>query len=197
MPTTRFHLIRHASTDAVGRTLSGRTPIPLNGQGQTEAARLASSFANAGVDAIFSSPQARTQQTAQAVGQVLGLHVQPEPALDEVDFGPWTGQAFGALDGRADWTLWNTHRNLAPPPGTETMLQVQARAMALLVRLHARRPGGSFILVSHADVLKSVLAFALGLPIDLMQRLEVSPASRSGLDLTDSGVRVDHFNLRP
>ena len=194
MPTTRFHLIRHASTDALGTTLSGRTPIPLNAQGQAEATRLAHSLAASTVDAILSSPQARTLQTAEAIGQVLGRHAQPDPALDEVDFGPWTGQAFSALDGRPDWTLWNTHRSLAPPPGAETMLQVQARAAALLVRLHAAAPGGVFILVSHADVVKSLLAWALGLPIDLMQRLDVSPASRSLLTLGEHGVRVEHVN---
>ncbi len=197
LPATRFHLIRHASTDAVGRVLSGRTPIPLNAQGQAEAARLAESLASTAAHAIFSSPQARALQTAQAIGQVLGLPPQPDAALDEVDFGAWTGQAFSTLDGRPDWTLWNTHRSLAPPPGRETMLDVQARAAAMLVRLHAERPGGSFILVSHADVLRSVLAWALGLPVDLMQRLEVSPASRSLLVLGEAGARVECLNLPP
>ncbi len=196
MPSTSFHLIRHASTDAVGTTLSGRTPIGLNAQGESEAARLAQSFAGASVQAIFTSPQARTRQTAHAIGQVLGLDAQPDAALDEVDFGPWTGQAFSALDGRADWIFWNTHRSLAPPPGTETMLQVQARAAAILARLHARHPGGNFILVSHADVLKSLLAWALGIPIDLMQRLQITPAARSALVLGEAGVLVEYVNRR-
>ncbi len=196
MPSTRFTLIRHASTDAVGRALSGRTPIKLNAQGEAEAAQLAGGLAGTAADAILTSPQLRTQQTAAAIGQVLGLHPRPDAALDEVDFGPWTGQDFSTLDGRADWALWNAHRSLAPPPGCETMLQVQARAAAMIVRLHAQSPGGSFILVSHADVLKSVLAWALGLPIDLMQRLEISPASRSAFVLDGAGVRVEYVNLR-
>ncbi len=194
MPTTRFHLIRHASTNAVGHTLSGRSPTPLNAHGQAEAGHLAEGLAGTAADAIFSSPQVRTLQTAQAISQVLCLEPQAEAGLDEVDFGPWTGQAFSQLDGRPDWALWNTHRSLAPPPGGETMLQAQARAAAVLARLHAQSPGGSFILISHADILKAILAWALGLPIDLMQRLEVSPASRSLLVLSDAGVQVGYIN---
>ena len=195
MPSTQLHLVRHASTDAVGNTLSGRSPVSLNARGQAEAERLAESFSGCAIDAIFSSPQVRTRETAQAIGRVVGLDPAPNAALDEVDFGAWTGKRFSALDGRPDWVLWNTHRSLAPPPGTETMLQVQARAAALLVRLHADRPGGAFILVSHADVLKSVLSWALGLPIDLMQRLEISPASRSAVTMGDFGLRVDYVNV--
>ncbi len=193
MAETVFYLVRHASTDGVGRVLSGRTPTPLNAAGEAEAARLAQSFAGINAQALLSSPQARTLQTARAIGGVTGLPVQQEAALDEVDFGLWTGQPFALLDGRPDWTLWNTHRSLAPPPGTETMLQVQARAARLL----AQHSGGAVILVSHADVLKSLLAWALGLPIDLMQRLEVSPASRSKMTLSDSGVQVNYVNQRP
>ncbi len=147
--------------------------------------------------AIYASPQHRTLQTAHAIGDILHLEVHAEAALDEVDFGSWTGQSFVALDGSPDWTRWNTHRSLAPAPGCETMLQAQARAAALLPRLHARQPGGSFVLVSHADILKSLLAFALGLPIDMMQRLEIAPASRSLLILNDAGVRVEFVNHRP
>ena len=195
LPSTRFLLIRHASTDGVGRALSGRTAIGLNEAGQAEIVRLAESLAGTAADAIFSSPQLRTRQTAAAIGRVLGLDARPDDALDEVDFGAWTGQSFASLDGRPDWALWNAQRSLAPAPGCETMVQVQARAASLVVRLHAREGGGRFILVSHADVLKSLLAWALGLPIDLMQRLEIAPASRSALTLDEAGVRIDYVNL--
>ena len=195
MPST-FLLIRHASTDGVGRALSGRTAIGLNDAGRAEAARLAESLAGMAADALFCSPQLRTRQTAAAVGEVLGLEVLPDDALDEVDFGPWTGQSFASLDSRPDWALWNTQRSLAPAPGCETMLQVQARAAAMVVRLHAQHAGGRFVLVSHADILKSLLAWALGLPVDLMQRLEIAPASQSAFSLSDAGARVEFLNLR-
>ena len=132
--------------------------------------------------------------TANAIAAACSLPVNTEPALDEIDFGPWTGQSFAALSKRPDWTAWNTLRSLAPAPGHETMLQVQARAAALLPNLHASAPGQAFVLVSHADVVKSLLAFALGLPIDLMQRLEVSPASHSLLTLHDGSILVDYVN---
>lgn len=195
MPATIFNLVRHASTDALGTSLSGRTATRLNPDGQNQAARLARSFVGDQVTAILSSPQLRTIQTAAAIAGVVGLPVQPEPALDEVDFGPWTGQTFVELAGVRDWALWNSHRSLAPAPGSETMLDVQARAFALLPRLHAAEAGGIFILVSHADIVKAILALALAIPIDMMQRLEISPASRSRLVLHDGGLTVEFINL--
>ena len=190
MAHTSFHLIRHATTDALGITLSGRGGPGLNAEGHAQATRLGQGFAGQAITAIFSSPQTRTLQTAQAIG----LPVQQEPALDEVDFGPWTGQTFAALADRPDWSVWNACRSVAPAPGCETMLQVQARAAALLPRLHASGAGAAFVLVSHADVLKSILAFVLGMPIDMMQRLVISPASRSLVVLHDDGAAVEFVN---
>ena len=194
--TTCFYLVRHASTDALGNTLSGRGPIPLNAHGRTEAAALATHFACKPITAIHSSPQPRTLQTARAIAQPLALPVHPEPALDEVDFGPWTGQTFANLQTRPDWRLWNTNRSLAPAPATETMLQAQSRAFSLLPRLHAATPGAVIILVTHADILKSILAATLGIPIDLMQRLEIAPASHSRVLFNSAGATVDCTNRR-
>ncbi len=197
MIETRFFLVRHAATDALGIRLSGRSDVALNAAGVLQAARLARSFAGTPVTAILSSPQRRTQQTAGALAAELGRPVQAEAALDEIDFGPWTGETFASLVTRPAWLLWNTHRSLAPAPGSETMLQAQARAAALLPRLHAEQPGGTFVLVSHADILKAILAGLLGMPVDLMQRLEIAPASRSLVVMGSGRTRVEHMNLRP
>ncbi len=194
MADSRFVLVRHALTDAVGKALSGRTPdVALNAEGLAQTSRLAVALRGKAFTAILSSPQLRAWQTAEAIAS--GAPVHAEPALDEIDFGPWTGQAFAALDGRSDWARWNTQRSLAPAPGVETMLQVQARAAALFTRLHADAPG-TYLLVSHADVLKALLAQMLGMPIDLMQRLDVAPASRSSIVLHEGGVTVEFINLQ-
>lgn len=190
-----FYLVRHGETNALGVALSGRGGAGLNLAGSAQVERLASAFAGMAVAGIFSSPQVRTQHTAAPIASRLALPVQMEPALDEIDFGAWTGRSFSDLSTASDWMRWNSLRSMAPAPGTETMLQAQARAAALLPRLHASRPGGSFILVSHADIVKSILALTLGMPIDLMQRLAIAPASRSTIVLDDHGVRVENINL--
>ena len=193
----RLHLVRHDHTDALGRVLSGRTPgVGLSGQGRADAAAQAATLAGCTVTALFSSPQLRAQQTSEAFAGVLGMRVQTEPALDEIDFGAWNGAAFGMLDGQADWQAWNRLRSLAPSPG-ETMLAVQARAVALVQRLHARRPDGEIVLVSHADVIRSVLAYLLGMPVDLMHRIDVSPVGRSVAVLSGTEILVEAINLLP
>ncbi len=193
----RLHLVRHGHTDALGRVLSGRSPnVGLSGQGRAEAAALAGVLAQCPVDAVLSSPQPRTQQTAQAIAGALGLPVQTEAALDEVDFGAWSGEAFGSLEGRADWQAWNGLRSLAPSPG-ETMLAVQARVVALVQRLHTAAPDVERVLVSHADVVRALLAYLLGMPIDLMQRIDISPGGRSVAVLSGTAVLVEAVNLLP
>ena len=188
---TRFHLVRHATTDAVGHLLAGRAPgHPLNAQGLAEAAALGRHFFGRPPAGVLSSPRLRAQQTASAIAELAGLPVLTQAGLDEIDFGAWTGQSFAALQVRPDWHAWNGLRSLAASPGGETMLQAQARAVHVMQRLHAQSPGGSFVLVSHADVIKAVLAYVLGSPVDLMQRIEISPASCTTMVLGDAEMRV-------
>lgn len=182
---TTVHLIRHATHTLQATHLAGRMPgLSLSGQGRAEAAALA----GLPVEAAVCSPQPRAQQTAAA----LGVPVCTDLAWDEVDFGAWAGQEFATLDPDPAWRHWNACRSLTPTPGGETMLQVQARAMA---GLHALRGYGSVAVVSHLDVLRAVLAHVLGMSLDHLFRLHLAPASRSVLVLGGDGARVEGLNL--
>ena len=86
---------------------------------------------------------------------------------------------------------------MAVPPDGEPMLAVQVRAISLVTRLHREHPDAEFVLVSHSDLLKAVLAHALGVPLDLLHRIELGPASRSVLVLSEHDVRIDAINLPP
>ncbi len=195
MAPTRFILVRHAATDAVGQVLAGRAEgFPLNAQGRVEAVRLAESLRALTPASVFSSPRLRARETADAIGQAIVCDVMHDDRLDEVDFGAFQGQSFADLEHAHGWREWNMLRSLAATPGGETMLQVQTRAVSVLQDLHARSQGGVFVLVSHADIIKSVLCYALGSPIDLMQRVEIAPASTSGIAVWHDQVRVEHVN---
>ena len=190
---TLFYLVRHAHTDAVGHTLAGRaTGYGLNQRGWEEAARLAGMFRDLHVPCICVSPRLRARETAGAIAAVTGAPVRDEAGLDEIDFGAWTGLSFHDLQGQPQWQGWNAFRSLEGTPGGETMLQVQARAVDVLQRLHAE--GGAYVLVSHADVVRAILAYALGTPLDLMQRITVDPASLSVVELLDRDLRVTLVN---
>lgn len=194
---TVFHLVRHAEHGLLGRVLTGRMPgVSLNERGREQALRLAQHFSGRAVAAVVSSPLERAQETAAPIAAALGLEVTTDAGLDEIDFGDWTGMAFEAFQGVAEWQAWNQFRGTAPVPGGETMLEALGRALRCLGRWRRAVPDGEVVLVSHQDVLKAVLAHSLGAPIDLMQRLELGPGSCSVLQVFgDGGMRVEGTNI--
>ncbi len=178
--------------------LAGRSPgHSLSEAGRAEARCLAADFAGRTLAAIVSSPLERARETAAAIAERTGLPVEIDPDLIEIDFGDWTGSRFDALHGSAAWRHYNAFRGTACGPGGEAMLDVQARAVAAMVRRREAHPGAELVLVSHADVIKAVLAHFLGAPLDLLQRIEVAPASRSLVRLGADWVRIEAINLPP
>jgi broad specificity phosphatase PhoE len=198
MNPTTFHLIRHASYDLLGHTLAGRSPgHQLNERGRAQAQALAEELAAYGLAAVVSSPLERTRETAEAIAKPHGLAVEIEPGLTEIDCGEWTGMSFEAMHGDPVWKEFNTFRSTLSPPGGETMLAAQWRAIKVVTRLRERWPGQELVVVTHGDVVKVVLAHFLGVPLELFQRIEILPASRSVVRLFATDVRVDGVNLPP
>ena len=196
MGVCTIHLIRHAEHGLLGHTLAGRQPgVALSDAGRAQADALAERYAGQAISSILVSPVQRARETAAPIAAVLGLEPLVDPGIEEIDFGEWTGAPFTSLAGAPGWSAWNSARSLAPTPGGEFMLAAQARAVSALLR--QREWGGSVIAVSHSDVIKAVLAFMLGMPLDLLHRLEIAPASRSILVLGDDFARVEAVNLPP
>lgn len=194
---TLVHLVRHADHDYVGRGLAGRMAVPLNEGGRAQAERLARRLSRERVTSVWASPLRRTVETAEPVARALGLSLQTDDALQEVEFGAWTGRSFAELENDPDWRHWNAARSLHRPPGGESMAEVQARMVGFINRL-AREgqggPDGAHVLVGHADPIRAALAYYLGVPLDLFLRIEVSPASISVLALDSWGPRVLRVN---
>ena len=197
MSGTVFHLVRHGSHDLLGKVLVGRGPVSLSAAGQAEAEAVAAVLVEAGLAAVVSSPRERALQTAAPIAARAGLTVAVDPGLDELDLGEWTGAQFGSLHDDPRWRAFNVFRGSTRVPGGEDMLAVQARAVASLLRLRAAHPGEAVAVVSHSDVIKAVLAHFLGMPLDLMRRIEVAPASRSVVALYQEDAVVETVNLPP
>lgn len=197
MNGTVFHLVRHGAHDLLGKVLVGRGPVSLSAAGRAEAEAVAGALAGAGLAMVVSSPRERALQTAAPIAARAGLEVAVDPAVDELDLGEWTGAELGPLHNDPRWRAFNVFRASTPVPGGEDMLAVQARAVASVLRLRAAHPGGVVAVVSHADVIKAVLAHFLGMPLDLMRRLEVAPASRSVVAVYQDDAVVEAVNLPP
>jgi broad specificity phosphatase PhoE len=187
-------LIRHALVDACGRFLAGRRPaVHLNRDGRLQAAQLGRCFGRVPIHAVYSSPLERAIETATAIaGGRATVAVMPD--LTEIDFGEWTGLSFEELNTRPLWHAFNASRSSICIPGGERMTDVQTRACRCLQDIHAAHAGQTVVLVSHGDVLRSIVARVIGAPLDNIGSFEIDPASISVLVPKEDGFAVSLLN---
>ncbi len=194
---TTVLLIRHGMTDAVGQRIAGWMPgVGLNGRGLQEVEALSRALRTVRFEAIFSSPLERAAATAQAIAAPHGLGVTEREGLGEVQFGDWTGKQLKDLDQDERWRQWNTLRSCGRAPGGESMLDTQRRMFLELTHARDRHAHGTVALVSHADAIRSLLVYALGMPMDHLLRLRIDPASVSIVRMSDWNLEVGGINLQ-
>lgn len=188
-------LLRHAHHDLLGRELVGRRPgVRLSAQGRREAALVARGLAEVPLAAILASPRERCQETAAAVAEPHGLPIETVAALDEIDFGDWTGRCFAELERDPDWQRFNEARSRMAIPGGERMIEAQTRAIDLIERLARRGDARAVLLTTHGDMIRAVLVHYLGMPLDFIHRIDVAPASLSVLEIGERQARVRAIN---
>jgi broad specificity phosphatase PhoE len=194
---TVFHLLRHGEPTVFGR-INGRLPgVGLSARGRAEIAAVAARLAEEKIKALYASPLQRTQETAAILSERLGLPVGCRDDVIELDFGEWTGLTADEIRKDPRWQVWSNCRSIAVIPGGESWRQVQDRVVGALFDLRQVHPDGSVVIVSHGDVIRAALLFALGMPLDFYARLEVALASISTIRLDGSGIRVLTLNEGP
>jgi probable phosphoglycerate mutase len=194
---TIFHLLRHGEREA-SRTLVGRLPgYGLTARGRAEVAAAGERLAADNIAALYSSPLQRTRESAEIIAAKLGLPVAFRDDLLELDFGEWTGKTFDEIRDDPHWPAWSSQRSLAAIPGGETMRQVQRRVVEALIEIRERHAEQSVVIVSHGDVIRAALVFALGMPLDFYSRIEVAQGSLSTIRIDRGGIRVIATNERP
>jgi broad specificity phosphatase PhoE len=194
---TVFHLLRHGEPAIFGR-LNGRLPgVGLSEKGRAEAAMQAGRLAGEKIEAIYSSPMQRTRETAEIVAERLGLPIRHREDVIEIDYGEWTGLTFDQIRQDERWQMWSRSRSIAAVPGGESWRQVQERVVGALFDLQQAHPEGSVVVVSHGDVIRAALLFALGMPLDFYSRIEIAFASLSTIRLDDAGIRISGLNEWP
>jgi broad specificity phosphatase PhoE len=194
---TVFHLLRHGER-VDGRVLAGRTPgVALTERGRAEIALMAERLAGDDIVAVYASPLQRTRESAEIVAERLGLPIAFRDDVVELDFGEWTGATFDTIRADPRWIPWNTRRSLSSIPGGESMREVQRRAVEALLEIADRHPDETVVVVSHGDVIRAALVFALGMPLDFYGRIEVGQGSISTVRIDQGGIRVLAINERP
>jgi probable phosphomutase (TIGR03848 family) len=193
---TTLFLIRHAANDYVkDGKLAGRLPgVHLNEEGHKQAEQMAARMNQVKLDAIYSSPLERAVETAEYLSRARGLEIQRRDGLNEIDVGAWQDQKIDDLNKTDEWRMFQVYPSGARPPGGESGRQMQTRVVSEVEAICAEHLEGSIAIVSHADTIKAIVAHYAGLPLDLFQRLIVSPASVSVIWLGPWGPRVIRFN---
>jgi len=194
---TTVLLVRHGLTDAnTGGLLAGWTPgVHLAERGREQVRSLAERLAKVPVAALVSSPLERCQETAAALVAGRDLEVTTDDRLGECRYGDWTGQELKKLVKDPLWKVVQAHPSAATFPGGEALRDTQARAVAA-VRHYNTELGAdaTWVAVTHGDVIKAVLADALGIHLDMFQRIVVDPASVSVVRYTDLRPFVVRMN---
>src|SRR3954469_3726746 len=190
-------LVRHALCDHVGRLIAGRSAgIHLNETGRAEARELGRRLAALPVEAVYSGPLERCRETAAPIADALGLTLGLAPGLDELDFGEWTGCSIEDLDRLPLWRAFNSFRSSTRIPGGELASEVIGRALDAAARFERDHPDALVVAVSHGDVIRCLIAHYAGMPVDLLLRLEISPASVSAVRIEAWGPRLLWINSK-
>lgn len=191
-------LVRHGQNEWVKKNrLAGWIPdIHLNEEGREQAKQVADRLAHLPVAALYSSPVTRCVETAEYIARALEQEVKLLDAVGEVRYGQWEGAEIEKLSKEKSWYAVQHFPSRFRFPEGEALREVQARAIDALETLSSRHEKKEMVVVvSHADLIKLVLAHYLGVHIDLFQRIVISPASVSALALMENGmVRVVRVN---
>lgn len=188
-------LVRHGRTTAnASGVLAGRTPgITLDDVGHEQVARTGERLGDVPLVGIVTSPLERCRQTAKAIvsRQASKPKVVTNKGITECDYGDWQGRSLGDLAKEDLWSTVQNHPSAAAFPGGESMSTMQARAVAAIRRHDAaieaeHGAGAVWAAVSHGDIIKAILADALGMHLDLFQRINVDPASVSIIRYTSA-----------
>ncbi len=188
-------VVRHGLTSSTGKALTGWLPgISLDDRGQAQAAAVGERLAQIPLAAIVSSPLERCVQTAAAIASRQGGsdHAAPpdvriEAGLGECRYGDWTGQPLRKLAHDPLWRVVQAHPSAVrfPGPEGESMLGMQQRAVAAVRDWNAKLGAdATYLICSHGDVIKAILADALGMHLDMYQRIQVDPCSLSVIRYT-------------
>jgi probable phosphomutase (TIGR03848 family) len=188
-------LIRHATNDTVSKRIAARVAgVHLNEEGNQQANAIAERLTHLKISAIYSSPLERAIETAAPLASKLNLPINKHGGLLEIDFGEWTNKTIDELKTIALFHQFNSFRSGTRIPGGETMAEAQLRIIKCMDELNQIHHNDIIALFSHADMIKSAIAYFAGINIDFLHRIEISPASVSAIQIFDAGAEISLLN---
>jgi broad specificity phosphatase PhoE len=176
----------------LGRSVDG----PLDERGEGQARFVAQRLLKFPQLIVESSPRRRARHTAGIIASARDTTVRIVPQMDDVDYGRWSGQTFEALLADPQWRRWNKYRRVSRTPAGDSIRDVQDRALAHFRKLQQEFDAETIVIVTHEEVIRSVVLVALQAPIDDYSRFAIGPASMTRLTVEGSQLRLDSVNER-
>jgi broad specificity phosphatase PhoE len=179
------------------QVLLGRSidePLDLRGEGQARA--LAKRLLLIPDLTVESSPRRRARHTAGIIAAMRDTVVRIVPQMDEIDFGNWSGRPFAELAADPCWVRWNQYRAVTRTPAGDSIRAAQERAMTHFRRLQQTVGDGTVAIVTHPEVIRSIVLLALQAPIEDYRRIDLSAASLTMLTVEGTQLRLDSLNER-
>ena len=193
---TRILLVRHAENNytKTGKLAGWIKGVHLNKVGRLQATTLADNLATYPIKYVYSSPLVRALETARPIAAAKNLNVLKCTQIGEVRYGQWQGKSLRVLRRRKLWNQIQNVPSLSSFPDGESIRYAQSRAVGAVENIVVKHPKSCVVLVSHADVIKMILAHYMGLALDFYQRIVVDTASISELYISYDGVKVIRIN---
>ncbi len=196
MPT--LFLVRHGETDwnRSGQIMGAR-PVPLNPRGQAQAQRVATLLHSRPLAALLSSPVARALETAEILSTSLGVPVTVEQGVTEIGVGEWEGLFWKDVADEIVKQNWYGNPRETRFPGGETLQETQIRAVAAVEHALAGKASAPVLFVSHADVIRAVVAHFLGLHLSSVRQIRIDNGSLTALDVNGTLADLLFLNHIP
>lgn len=195
---SRIVLLRHAhSTANLKNVLAGRTEgVMLSSKGENQAIELVERIGKSRFDAVVISPIQRCSQTIAPWLAAYGNGIVPlvDEGFSEVDYGTWTGKSLAVLQRNKLWKIVQEHPSQMVFPQGESLMEMQSRAVASFHKVNNLKGKNPRLIVSHGDVIKSIVAHVLGMHLDQFQRLVIEPAAMTVIETQNGVSRLISFN---
>jgi len=190
-------LMRHGETpwNREGRVM-GRSPIELDEAGRRQVASAIPLARELAPDLIVSSPLSRARQSAEIIGQGVGIaEIIEDPRLSEVEYGRWEGMVYDDLLRDAHYIQYRERPLDEPTPGGETMYDVQARGVDAVRHTIAANRGKRVLFVSHGDIIRTVLCHFMRLGLENFRRIRIDNATFFGIQIAGDFAEIKFLNL--
>lgn len=193
---TTFIFVRHATNDWVkkGRLPGWMKGIHLNEEGHQQAKAVAERLKPIKLNAIYTSHLERAQETAKYIADGHKLEVQVRPNLADLKTGDWTGRSIKQAARTKLWRSIQSRPTHTRMPGGESFSEMQGRLVSELDKIRAAHPKGTVAVISHADAIKSIVAYYLKMDLDHFQRIMIAPASITVVHVEQDMARLARLN---